>query len=155
MELHRLKEIPDIDFKRSLETWEVQSLHNKWMNDVGSWMTPDCLQQYNDLIQEAEELEKGKGKGNAGKLAKGTKKGENKGKAGKPAGAKHGPRQQAQQLKKQRFNKIISDLAANKGFFMCLLRHPCVVTVEGITHLLEELAEVKNSKEYCDMLHVS
>ena len=58
-------------------------------------------------------------------------------------------------MKKQRFNKIINDIACKKGFFMCLLRHPCVVTVEGIKDLLQELVELKESKEYRVMLDVS
>jgi hypothetical protein len=143
-ELYEAQKIADLDFKRSLQKWEQIDLHNQWMNDVASWMSPDCLQEYNEHIWEATRREKGKGKGkgNAGKLAKGTKKGV-------------GPRQQAQQLKKQRFNKVINDIAGKKGFFMCLLRHPCVVTVEGIKDLLQELVELKESKEYRVMLDVS
>ena len=57
--------------KRSLSEAETAALHNAWMNDVSSWMTPDCLQQYDDLIQQADELGfKGKGK------SKGKNKGE-------------------------------------------------------------------------------
>ena len=143
-ELYEAQEIADLDFKRSLQKWEMQQLHNQWMNDVGSWMSPDCLKQYNDYIWEATRRDKGKGKGkgNAGKLAKATEKGVS-------------PRQLAQQLKKQRFNKIVNDIAGKKGFFMCLLRHPCCVTVEGIKDLLEELVELKESKEYRVMLDVS
>ena len=52
----------------------------------------------------------------------GGKGGKHEGSAGKPAG--RGPRQHAHLLKKQRFNKIISDLAASKTFFMNFIRHP-------------------------------
>ena len=54
------------------------------MNDVGAWMSPDCLQQYNDLMQEADELDEGKGKGKAKKgWDKGKFKGKGKGSAEK------------------------------------------------------------------------
>ena len=105
--LHNVGEIRDIDFKRSLEKEETRKLHNAWMNDVGAWMSPDCLQQYNDLIQEADELDKGNGKGKA-KKGRDKGKGKNKGSAAKPAGSLHGPRQRAHQLKKQRFNKALT-----------------------------------------------
>ena len=39
-------------------------------------------------------------------------------------------------MKKQRFNKIVSDLAANKAFFMSFVRHPSVVSIDGIRSLL-------------------
>ena len=42
-----------------------------------------------------------------------------------------------------------------KGFFMCFVGHPCVVTVEDATSLLQELAEVRGREEYSDMLDVS
>ena len=58
-------------------------------------------------------------------------------------------------MKKQRFNKIISDLAANKAFFMSFVRHPSVISVDGIRGLLHELKEVKKSKEYDEMVRVS
>ena len=50
-----------------------------------------------------------------------------------------GPRQQAQQLKKQLFNQIFNDLAANKAFFFGFVRHPRLMTPEGILNLVEEL----------------
>ena len=78
--LHNFGDIQDVDLERSLDNAETAKLHNAWMNDVGAWMSPDCLQQYNDLSQEADELDKGKGKGSAGKSAKGVEKGS----AGKP-----------------------------------------------------------------------
>ena len=55
-----------------------------------------------------------------------------------------GPRQQAQQLKKQRFNKIVNDLAARKAFFFGFVRHPRLMTPKGILHLMEEL---KNQRQ--------
>ena len=61
--------------KRSLSEEETAALHNAWMNDVSSWMSRDCLQQYDDLIELAKVMDfigKGKGKGkNNGKIAKG------------------------------------------------------------------------------------
>ena len=107
LRMFNVNEIQDTDFKRALTQDEARSLHNAWMNDVGAWMSPDCLQKYSDLMQEADELDKGKGKGKAKKgWDKG--KGKDKGSAAKPAGSLHGPRQQAHQLKKQRFNKALT-----------------------------------------------
>ena len=54
------------------------------------------------------------------------------------------PRQQAQQLKKQRFNKVVNDFAANNAFFFLFVRHPRLMTPEGILHLVEEL---KNQRQ--------
>ena len=58
-------------------------------------------------------------------------------------------------MKKQRFNKIVSDLAANKAFFMSFVRHPSVISVDGIRNLMNELKEVKQSREYNEMVRVS
>ena len=211
--LHNVGEIRDIDFKRSLEKDETRKLHNAWMNDVGAWMSPDCLQQYNDLIQEADELDKGKGKGSGGKSAKGVEKGNagksevaaaettapeaeaaaaaaapaapgqaahvpspaaepprqpeeepqeepprqpegvEKGSAGKPIGKFHGPRARAEELKKQCFNKIVSDLAASKAFFMSFVRHPSVISIDSIRISdlrlwASDMREMQQSEEY-------
>ena len=110
------------------------------MNDVSDWMNSECLQQYNDLIEEADAA-KGKSKNSAGKPGKGNAS-KDKGSAGKPAKdkagkGKAGPRQQAQQLKKQRFNKIISDIACKKGLFMSFVRFPArLQSDEDIKNLL-------------------
>ena len=60
------RQIPDLDFKRSLDNDETKAIHNAWMNDVSDWMSADCLQRYNFLLAQAEELDKqtktGKGK---------------------------------------------------------------------------------------------
>ena len=117
----------DSDIDRDLSSAETAEIHNAWMNDVNDWMSNECLQQYYGLIDEADA-----GKNSAGKPGKG--KASNKNSAGKPAKGKggkskcsagrpvnveaskatqhrgEGPRQQAQQLKKQRFNKVISDI---------------------------------------------
>ena len=84
-------EFLDLDFERSLTQEEMARLQNAWMNDVESWMSQQCFDHYQRLIAQANELDKGKGKGSAGK-------------------GKFGPRQMALQLKKQRFNKFLSDL---------------------------------------------
>ena len=80
-ELHNVGDIRDLNFKRSLTTEEMRKVHNAWMNDVSAWMSPECLQQYEDLMQQADELDKGKGKGKDTRKDKGA----NKGSAGKPA----------------------------------------------------------------------
>ena len=58
-------------------------------------------------------------------------------------------------MKKQRFDKIKSDLAANKTIFMSFVRHPFVISVDGIRAFLHELDELKQSKEYEKMFRVS
>ena len=132
------------------------------MNDVSSWMSQACLKQYNDLIEEADELDKGKGKGKGkgkqtgkgkGKQRKG--KGKEKRSAGKPVGTRHGPRQRAQQIKNSRFNKVISDLACKKTFFMSLVRHPSYLSAEGIRDLLKSLTELMQTRKYKDMVRDS
>ena len=77
---------------------------------------------------------------------------------GKPGGAKGkgqnevGPRQRAQQVKKQRFNKVLSDLACKKAFFMSFVRHPSYDSVDSIKELLTDLTEVMKSRDYKDMV---
>ena len=74
---------------RSLTEEETKTVHNLWMSDVDTWMDAECLQEYQGLLRQADELDT-KGKGTGKKGAKGQKsKGQGK-----------GPRQQAQQLKK-------------------------------------------------------
>lgn len=80
MRLFGFNVIQNRDLKRSLSEDETRQLHNAWMNDVGAWMTPDCLQKYNYLLEEAEKLGKEKGKDKYK-----DKKGTSKGSAGKPA----------------------------------------------------------------------
>ena len=126
------------------------------MNDVADWMNEECLAKYEELMKQEAS---GKGAGSAASPAHGKvgkHGGEAGGKAGKakPAdsagrpGRKHGgsARQKAQQLKKQRFNKVINDIAANKAFFMSFVRHPCMRTAEGLHVLLTELRKFKGSR---------
>ena len=87
MQMHSKKDIPDKDIKRSLTKEEITKLHNMWMNDVSSWMNTECLQRHNGLMAEAADLDKGKNKSKADKLADAAEKG----KAGKLAkGAEKG-----------------------------------------------------------------
>ena len=46
-------EFLDLDFTCSLTQDETSSLHNAWMNDVESWMTHECLAEYQRLIAQA------------------------------------------------------------------------------------------------------
>ena len=114
--LHNEKILPDLDFKRPLTEEGMKPLHNAWMNDVESWMSPECLEAHQHLIEQANELERNrgkcKGKGSGGKDPTGVYKSSTE----KFVEPRQGPRQQAQQLKKQRFNKIVCDLGANKNF---------------------------------------
>ena len=47
--------------------------------------------------------------------------------------------QQAQQLKKQRFNKVLSDLGANKNFVLAFVQHPSIWKPEGVHHIIPVL----------------
>ena len=143
-------DINDTDFKRALTDAETRIVHNLYMNDVAAWMTSEALQVCEELIRDADELENAEGKGKGEGKSKGRAGG--KGSAGKPG---PGPRQRAQQMKKQRFNKVLNDIAANKAFFMTLVRFPSLMTPDGLIGLMKELEEVKASKEYQEMLLAS
>ena len=136
------RQILDRDLDRSLTEAETRVVHNLYMNDVGAWMNAEALGQYRTLIAEADMEDKGKGKSAGGKKGKGKT-------------TVKSARQRAQQLKKQRFNKVLNDDAANKAFFMTLVRHPMLMRVEHLVHLVNELKEVKASREYQDMLAAS
>ena len=58
-------------------------------------------------------------------------------------------------MKKQRFNKVINDIAANKAFFMSFVRHPRMRTLDGFVLLLTELEEVKTTDAYQEMVRQS
>ena len=141
--------ISDRDFNRSLTDPETSLVHNAWMNDVSAWMNAECLAQYEELL--SQESIRGKGKGSAGKPASSAGK-----QGGK--GGKHGDtsaRQQAQQLKKQRFNKVINDVCRSKTFFMSFVRHPRMQTLEGFELLLTEIQDFKTTSAYQEMLKQS
>ena len=55
-------------------------------------------------------------------------------------------------MKKQRFNKVLSDLASKKAFFMSFVRHPSYASLDGIRNLLQSLTEVMKSLEYQKMV---
>ena len=122
-------------------------------------MNRECLQKYNDLINEADAA-KGKSKDSAGKPAKG-KASKDKGSAGKPAKdkagkGKPGPRQQAQQLKKKRFNKIISDIACKKALFLSFVRFPArLQSDEDIKNLLLNIQAIMRGKDYHELVEIS
>jgi len=163
-------EISDWDFSRSLTEREATLVHNAWMNDVADWMNEECLAKYEELMKQEASW---KGAGSAasrahGKVGKrggkaGGKAGKHEASAAKPAdsagkrGRKGGvsARQQAQQLKKSRFNKVINDYAANKAFFMSFVRHPCMRTVDGFRLLLTELREMKTTEAYQNLVKKS
>ena len=144
--------IKDGDIERSLTEDETKIVHNLYMNDVEYWMTPEVAQKYYALIAEADEEDrkaKGKGKNAGGQKGKG----KSKRSAEKPG--ERGPRQEAQQLKKQRFNKVLNDYAASKAFFMTLVKHPRLMKVEHLVGLVNELKAVKETPEYEKMVKVS
>ena len=58
-------------------------------------------------------------------------------------------------MKKQRFNKVIGDIAAKKAFFMSFVRHPSYALEDGIRNLLDTLSEAMQTKEYQDMVRDS
>ena len=112
----------DYDFERSLTDEEMRHVHNLWMNDVKAWMSDDCYRQYADLLKSADDR-----KSQCGSKCK------------KQKGRGQGPRQQAQQLKKQRFNKVLSDLGANKNFVLAFVQHPSIWRPEGVHHIIRVL----------------
>ena len=134
----------DTDIWRSLTEEETALLHNAWMNDVTEWMTAECLDKYETLLREANELDRQKGKGHSNKGKSKAKRSEK--------GQTTGPRQQAQQLKKQRFGKVLNDLAMKKAFFFALVRHPSYRSPDGLRNLLQQLHYVMGTKEYKDMV---
>ena len=71
---------------------------------------------------------------------------------GKGKGHEYGLRQEAYQLKRTRFNKIINDLAGKKAFFMSFVRFPAQLnTADGIKNLLFDLKTVLESSEYTEI----
>ena len=144
--------ITDIDFQRSLDAAETMLVQNLYMNDVAEWMEPDDLQKCEFLIRKAEALDNAIDKRGRSTTAKSKGTDVNKGSAAKPVLV---PRQRAQQMKKQRFDEMISNFAVTKAFFMALVRHPRLMTADGIMSLMEEVREVKASKEYQERLHVA
>ena len=114
--------IDDDDFERSLTENEMKHVHNLWMNDVKEWMSDDCYQLYTDLLKSAADLK------SQGRDECKSKKGHGK-----------GPGQQAQQLKKQRFDKVQSDLGAKNNFVLAFVRHLSILTPQGIRHIFPVL----------------
>ena len=55
-------------------------------------------------------------------------------------------------MKKQRFNKVLSDLACKKAFFMSFVRHPSYASLDGVRNLLRSLKEAMKSPEYQKMV---
>jgi len=159
-------QIRDKIFSRSLTEAETTLVHNAWMNDVADWMSDECLAKYEELMKQEAS---GKSAGSAASPAHakvrqrggkaGGKAGKHEASAAKPADSarKRGvsARQQAQQLKKQRFNKVINDYAANKAFFMSFVRHPCMQTVDGFRLLLSALHEHKQTDAYQNLVEQS
>ena len=85
--------IGDWTRERDLTDKEAGMIHNSWMNGVQDWMNDECKREYDELLREAAMFHEQSGKGK-----KGT-----------------GAGQRAQNLKKTRFNKVISDLAYKKN----------------------------------------
>ena len=140
--LYKCGNFPDIDIRRSLKKDELALVHNAWMNDVAAWMETECFKQYTALLLENDEVKRSTRQGRDRGRSKGNEK-------------RCGPGQKAHLLKKQRFNKMISDLAMNKAFFMSFVCHPWLLTAEGVLNLLRELNEAKSTPEYKKMLAVS
>ena len=128
-----IESIGDTDYDRTLTKDETSAIHNLWMNDVSSWMNTECLQKYWNYMREATAADK--------KTCTGKSKGKGKGKG-------TGKAQKAQQLKKQRFNKIVNDIARNNVFFFSFVRCPGMQTREGIENVITQIEAFKESKEY-------
>ena len=58
-------------------------------------------------------------------------------------------------MKKQRFIKVINDIARSKPLFMSFVKHPCMQTPEGFGALLTELEEHKQTPAYQEMVKQS
>jgi len=58
--------------------------------------------------------------------------------------------QEARQLRKQRFNKMINDIAPNKDFFFSFVQHPSMHTPEGIRALATEIYKYKRNAKECE-----
>ena len=58
-------------------------------------------------------------------------------------------------MKKQRFNKVINDIARNKTVVMSFVRHPCMQTPQGFGLLLTELEDYKKTSAYQEMVKQS
>ena len=58
-------------------------------------------------------------------------------------------------MKKQRFNKVINDIARSKTLFMSFVRHPCMQTPDGFGLLLTGLEAYKKSVAYQEMVNQS
>ena len=155
---HHQGSITDTDVTRPLDEPEMKALHNAWMNDTSAWMSEHCLVQYNHLLQQGDEINATKEglipEGNASKLAKGkgkTKDGIDKDKNDH----ERSPRQQAQQLKKQRFSKMFN-VACKKALFMSFVRFPAKATTpEGIKELLAELQRILVTRALTPSLSVA
>ena len=118
MQLYDEGSIHDTDCNRALTEQETRRLHNQWMNDVTSWMNNECLLQYTELMDQLKQR-----KYDAGR---------------------HRISQAAQHLKKQRFNKVLNDIAVKKQVFMRFVQYPNIWQPSGIHLFLDVLQELKN-----------
>ena len=90
------------------------------MNDVKSWMNEECFLQYTDLMEQLKKR--------------------------KCAGSRHRISQEAQhqQLKKQRFNKVLNDFAVKKSVFLRFVQYPNIWQPSGIHLFLDVLQDLQN-----------
>ena len=58
-------------------------------------------------------------------------------------------------MNKQRFNKVINDIARSKPFFMSFVRHPCMQTPEGFGLLLTVFGQYKTTLAHQEMVKQS
>ena len=121
--------IDDDDFERSLTENEMKHVHNLWMNDVKEWMSDDCYQLYTDLLKSAADL-----------------KSQGRDECKSKKGHCNGPGQQAQQLKKQRFNKVLSDLGAKKklSWLLCGILpfgRPKVFVTSSLCYMMSDITK--------------
>ena len=124
-----------------LDEEELKDCHNHYMNSL-EWMIKEKRDEYERLRNEQDQR---KGKGNSkGKLDKKgkDKKGKGKDKKGKAPG------QQAQQLKKQGFNVFCFQKSGSKQLLFALVRQPSLLQAKGVTNLLDEWKDIKESREY-------
>ena len=144
--------IKDVDYERSLDAKEAMLVYTLYMNDIADWMRPVARRQYNRLTHEAKELVYAKRMRGCSSMAKRKGGHGDKGSAAKPV---RGLRQRAQRMKKQLFEEMIRNFAVTKAFSMALVRHPKLMSADGLEALVEEWREVKASNEYQDMMRVA
>ena len=76
-------------------------------------------------------------------------------KASRAAKRVHKVDQEAQQMKRRCFDRMIRESAVTKQLFMALVSRPTLMTSDGIMALMEEMRDVKASEEYQELMRMA